>query len=240
MAPQAVIALLVVIALPVAWLISEYRSQRSVRVALGIAALLSTVGVAWLVGSMWRWNYNAWYGGATQELIGTTIEQIENGKVDQVVKVLRRVDLDYRATYENRAHYDEVVREAVKQMSAETVSPGSKWDTSPFTRQNWVGHWEDETGFWLVISDGSEGLSIRRSGDGPLAIHTVSLSADALRLTFSEGDKWIHELTIRNKYEAEHVWIDSGTGHTWKTEAIHKLIQATPEQRQFTQIIEDN
>ena len=189
---------------------------------------------------MWRWNYNAWYGGATQELIGTTIEQIENGKVDQVVKVLRRVDLDYRATYENRAHYDEVVREAVKQMSAETVSPGSKWDTSPFTRQNWVGHWEDETGFWLVISDGSEGLSIRRSGDGPLAIHTVSLSADALRLTFSEGDKWIHELTIRNKYEAEHVWIDSGTGHTWKTEAIHKLIQATPEQRQFTQIIEDN
>lgn len=120
MAPQAVIVLLIVIALPVVWLASEFGDRRALRITLGIAAIVSAMGVAYLVGHLSRWNYNAWYGGASKDLVDTTVTQI-------------------------------------------------------------------------------------------------------------------HELTLKNKYEATHVWYDMTNSRVWQTDTLHKLRRATPEQRAFTQ-----
>jgi hypothetical protein len=51
-APQAVVVLLIVIALPVAWFASEFGKRRPLRIALGIASIASAMGVAYIGGQL--------------------------------------------------------------------------------------------------------------------------------------------------------------------------------------------
>lgn len=192
------------------------------------------MGVAYLVGHLSRWNYNAWYGGASKDLVETTVTQIEDGNIDRVMSVLRRLNLDYQPTYENRAHYDELVNDAVSQMKGDDDLQDTKWDTSPFTQDTWPGHWENETGFWIVINHILD-FDIVRSGDNMPKMTNVELSDDFRSLTFTEGEQWRHELTLKNKYEATHVWRDLTNDTIWQTDTLHKLRRATPEQTAFTQ-----
>jgi hypothetical protein len=201
---------------------------------LGIAAVASSMGVAYLVGHLSHFNYNAWYGGASKDLIDTTITQIEDGNIERVMSVLRRLNLDYQPTYENRAHYDELVNEAVSQMKGDLGLRGTKWDTSPFTRETWLGHWQNDTGFWIVINHILD-FDIVRSGDNTPKMTNVVVSDDFKTITFTEGDQWRHELTLVNKYEASHVWRHLDNDKVWQTDTLHKLIRATPDQRAFTQ-----
>ena len=225
---------MIVIALSIAWFASEFGKCRPLRIILGIAAIASAMGVAYLVGHLARWNYNAWYGGASKDLVETTVTQIEDGNIKRVMTVLRRLNLDYQPTYENRAHYDELLNAAVSQMKGDDDLQDTKWDTSPFTRDTWLGHWENETGFWIVINHILD-FDIVRSGDDMLKITNGELSDDFKSLTFTEGDQWRHELTLKNKYEATHVWRDLTNNTVWQTDTLHKLRRATPEQRGFTQ-----
>ncbi len=191
------------------------------------------MGVACLVGYLSRFNYNAWYGGASKDLIDTTITQLEDGKIDRVMSVLRRLNLDYQPTYENRAHYDELVNEAVSQMKADHDLQDTEWDTSPFTRDAWIGHWENDTGFWIVINHILE-LDIVRSGENMPKMTNVVVSDDFQSLTFTEGDRWRHELTFNNNYEATHAWRDLSNESVWQTDILHKLIRPTPAFTQHT------
>jgi len=193
------------------------------------------MGVAYLVGHLSHLNYNAWYGDASKDLVDTTITEIEDGNIERVMKVLRRLNLDYQPTYENRANYDELVSAAVSEMKGERDLSGTKWDASPFTLATWVGHWENDSGFWMVIDGGIRNLDIARSGDDMPKMTNVTVSDDRRELTFNEGDRWRHELTLTSKYEAKHVWRETETGNVWQTDALHKLIRATPAQRAFTE-----
>jgi len=234
MAPQAFVVLLIVVALPIAWLASEFGKRRPLRIVLGLAAITSSVGVAYLVGRLSHFNYNAWYGSVSKDLIDTTVSQIEDGNIDRVMNVLRRLNLDYQPTYENRAHYDELVKEAVSQMKGDLDLQGTKWDMSPFTRETWVGHWQNDTGFWIVINHILD-FDIVRSGDNMPKMTNVVVSDDFTSITFTEGDQWRHELTLVNKYEASHVWRHLDNNSVWQTDTLHKLVRATPDQRAFTQ-----
>ena len=73
-------------------------------------------GVAWLAAQLVRLNYNAWYGFASKELADTTISQIEAARTDVVLHELKELQETFRPTYEYRAHYDELVKEAVQNM----------------------------------------------------------------------------------------------------------------------------
>lgn len=234
MAPLAVIVLLIVIVTPIAWLAAELTKYRPLRIALGVAAIASAMGVAYLVGHVSRLSYNASYGGASKDLVDTTLTEIEDGNVDRVTRVLRRLNLDYHPTYENRAHYDELVSEAVLQMKGEDELDGTRWDTLPFSRETWLGHWENDTGYWIVIHYILD-YDIVRSGDNMPKMTNIEVSDDFSSITFTEGDRWRHELTLNNKYEATHVWHDLTNNSVWRTETMHKLRRATPEERAFTQ-----
>ena len=227
--------LLIVIALPIAWLASEFSKRRPVRITLGLAAIASAMSVAYLVGHISQFNYNTWYGGASKDLVDTTITEIEDGNIDRVMSVLRRLDLDYHPTYENRAHYDELVTQAVSQMKGDHDLENTKWDTSSFNRDTWIGHWENDTGFWIVINHLVGDYDIVRSGDNMPKMTDVDLSDDFKTLKFTEGDQWRHELTLNNKYEATHVWRNLANDNVWQTDILHKLIRPTPAQRAFTQ-----
>ncbi|MCX7421739.1 MAG: hypothetical protein NT013_19630 [Planctomycetia bacterium] len=155
-----------------------------------------------------------------------------------MLKVLRRLDADYRPTYENRANYVELVNETVAEMNGETeIVHGSKWDTSPLTKETWFGHWENDTGYWLIITDAiGRTIRVHRSGDSMPEMTNVVLSPDSQVLKFSEGDQWNHTVTLVNKYEATHEWRNAKSDQVWRTESLHKLVRATPDMKHVTQV----
>jgi hypothetical protein len=232
-APLGYLILFLVIGLPMAWLAFEFSTRRGLRIAVGLAAVASAMGVAYIVDHLSQFNYNAWYGGASKDLVDTVISEVEDGNLDRVMSVLRRLNLDYQPTYQNRARYDELVNEAVTQMKGDHDLVNTKWDTSPFTRDTWVGHWEDDTGYWIVINWLGK-FDIARSGDNMTAISDVSISDDRRNLAFAEGDRWRHELTLTDKCTATHVWLDLTDNSVWQINTIHKLRRATPAERAFT------
>ncbi len=224
---------LVVVGLPVAWLMSEFRCGRAVRVSLGIAAL--TV-VTMIVSALWsalsHFQYNSDFGFATKDLIEASIEQIEDGHLDRVLKGWRGLNAQYRPTYENRAHYPELAAEATALIRGEKpFEAGTRWDAQAFDSRTWVGHWEDDTGYWIVVGPG---LDVWRSGSPPERMQALSLSADSKTLTFREGEQWRHTLTLDDKYGLTHEWFDLTWQRVWRTEPMYKLIRATEEQRRIT------
>jgi hypothetical protein len=108
--------LILVFAAPIAWFVSEFQARRWPRVILGATGILLCFGVAFLVGSLDRLNSNAWFGGATKNLIDATVVEMEAGHQDRVLRSLKELQRKYSPTYENRARYDKLVEDAIKQM----------------------------------------------------------------------------------------------------------------------------
>lgn len=54
-----VLAVVIIVVAPLAWLIAEFRGARWVRVVLGLFALGLSFALATVVGSIHRLNYNA-------------------------------------------------------------------------------------------------------------------------------------------------------------------------------------
>jgi len=225
------------ISLPIAWLVSEFRGSRGLRITMRILASIMMATCIWGLSTMLtRFDYNAWYGSATGDLIRTSIQQIEDGRLDRVLKVWRGLDQQYRPTYENRAHYNELVKEASARMRGEApIEVGSAWDASAFRSETWVGHWEDEYGYWILINDIGRPFDVVQSGEPRAKAHDVSISPDFRILKFKEDDQWQHTLTLKNKYEADHEWFDLRKGTVWETRPMHRLIRASEDQKAMTQ-----
>lgn len=124
LSPIAVLILFLTIATPIAWFISEFRGSRPLRLVLGTLAILLSFGVAFLVGFAERFNSNAWFGGMTMELIDAAVAALDAGRKDDVAQALKELQARYQPTYENRARYDELVRETVERMkTASAIRP---------------------------------------------------------------------------------------------------------------------
>ena len=106
------------IGLPIAWLVSEFQSRRWLRIALGSGVLAMCFGVAFIAGSLDRFNSNAWYGHASLTLVETTVKQLETGKSTDVIQILKWLQSKFQPTYENRAGYDQLVNEYVERFGA--------------------------------------------------------------------------------------------------------------------------
>src|SRR5207302_2707390 len=166
----------------------------SLRITLGILTIaICTFCVSALTTLLTGFNYNAWYGGATKDLIETSLTQIEDGHLERVLIVWRGLNSQYQPTYENRAGYRDLVAEATARMRGDTpIAPGSPWDASGFSKATWVGHWENDTGYRIVINDIGRPFLISRSGDPPTPMHSVSVSDDCRILKFEEDGHWLH------------------------------------------------
>lgn len=71
------------------------------------------------VGSLERLNANAWYGNASKNLIDTTIEEMERGDTDRLLKELKILQKQFQPTYENRARYDKLIEEFISRLGKE-------------------------------------------------------------------------------------------------------------------------
>lgn len=99
-----------------------------------------------------------------------------------------------------------------------------------------MGHWENDTGFWIVINDLGDPFDVIRSGDPrPEELETISLSPDCRILVCRDKRQTRYTLTLANKYEAQLEWYDLKAKSVWRTEAVHELTRATEEQRRVTQ-----
>ena len=117
MSALAFFLLALIVALPIAWLASEFSDRRVLRIVLGILALCALTFCTWTLNSLLtRFQYNHLYGYATKNLIETSLHQIEEGHLDRVLEAWRGLDRQYHPTYENRANYDVLVTEAVEMM----------------------------------------------------------------------------------------------------------------------------
>jgi hypothetical protein len=220
--------LLLVIAIPIGWFIAEFRANRPIRITLGVLAIMCCYGVAAMVGSLSMLSYNAWFGSATKDLINTTVEQVADGELDRVMKVLRALNRQYQPTYENRANYLELVEAATVRMRGDVeITDGSAWDAGSFDHSTWLGHWENDTGFWIIINDVEHPFDVVRSGYPRRKMEAVAISDDCRELTFHEGAEWRHTLKLINKYEVEHEWFDLEKQSVWQTDRLYKLIRPT-------------
>jgi hypothetical protein len=109
--------LFLIIAFPIAWVVSEFKWNRKVRLALGIGAIAMSFGLATLVGMLQEFNYNAWFGENTKKLVDETVKQLETGNTTNVLGTFEQLQEAYQPTYENRAKYNLLVSNAVNSMN---------------------------------------------------------------------------------------------------------------------------
>ena len=225
--------------LPVGCLVLESKGRRALRGILAISAILGSLAVASLNRAFTPMTYNAWYGKATKKLIETTVTQIEDGNLERVLGVFRALNRQYYPTYETRAKYQELVSVAVSRMRGEDdVEAPSRWDPSPFDADTWIGHWENGTGFWIVITPGlSSGgpLEIIRAGSPRTKMDSVNISGDFRVLKCRSHTGMRHTFTLENKYKARHEWFDLGKQKVWQIDFMHKLVRPTYDQRRMAQ-----
>ena len=113
-----IVAMVLVILFPVAWLLSEFQTRLWLRLLLGGCTICASYGLFYIVGELERLKYNSWYGMATQALIHAEIEAIDADQVALVAAELKRLQNEFEPTYENRADYDRLAAEAAKRITA--------------------------------------------------------------------------------------------------------------------------
>ncbi|QDT54050.1 hypothetical protein Pan44_20770 [Caulifigura coniformis] len=131
---QIKLILFLCLAMPVAWLASEFQARRGLRIALGCCAIGMCYAVAAGVGSFERFNSKAWYGSASKGLIDTTLLELEAGNTGKVIEALKSLHSKFEPTYENRARYDHLVNEYIVRLGhrpEERLGP-----TDPLSRKD--------------------------------------------------------------------------------------------------------
>jgi hypothetical protein len=112
-----VIPILIAIGLLLAWLVSEFYPYRGVRILLALGLVMFATFVSCVGTNLWsRFQYNAWYGSASADLIDTTIAEIEAGRSQELLPRLKELRETFHPSYETRDHYDEKVAQFVKQV----------------------------------------------------------------------------------------------------------------------------
>ena len=113
---RIVILLVITAALPIAWLVADFRSSAKVRRILGVVAILWSFAVAAFVGALQQFNANSYFTSASKNLLESSVQQLRAGKTDAVIRELSRANEQFNPTYENRARYRQIVDEAIEGM----------------------------------------------------------------------------------------------------------------------------
>ena len=114
---QIIILLIITATLPIAWLAAEFRARIAVRRTLGVITILWSFGVAALVGALHDFNANVYFTTASKELLEASVQQLRAGKTEAVLREWSRANDEFGPTYENRARYQQIIKQAVEGMS---------------------------------------------------------------------------------------------------------------------------
>jgi hypothetical protein len=96
---------------PLFWLAAEFQSRIWLRIVLGLGGMAGAFVVSNLLTISQKFEANSYYGFTSKELIESTIDALKNGKSEEVLHELRTLNKEYIPTYENKANYQELVRD---------------------------------------------------------------------------------------------------------------------------------
>jgi hypothetical protein len=105
--------LVLTITLPIVWLAAEFQERRWVRIVAGIAAISTSLLVATGIGSLEHLSE------ASKNLIDTTIDELERGETERLLEELKLLQSQFQPTYENRARYDQLIKEFMSRLGYE-------------------------------------------------------------------------------------------------------------------------
>ena len=92
-------------------------ASRWLRIVLGCVAIATSFLVAASVGMLQQINYNTWYGDASQQLVQTTLRELEANHTPQVIENLKLLDVRFHPSYENRGSFDKIVKDYVDRLN---------------------------------------------------------------------------------------------------------------------------
>jgi hypothetical protein len=104
------------IALPVSWGIAEFKAKPAVRRVIGLMALLWSFAVASFVGALQQLGADTFFSQASKDLLTASVEQLEAGRTEAVLREWSRADGAYRPSYEDREYYRWIVDRAIEGM----------------------------------------------------------------------------------------------------------------------------
>ena len=113
------------IALPIAWLASEFQRRRWLRITLGLLALLACLGACWINSSADTYFLRHRYSGATNALVKAVSKQLEVGNYEGVRRELNCLERDYAPIGEQLYRYDALVRETAIRLNAASTTTTS-------------------------------------------------------------------------------------------------------------------
>jgi len=113
---RIILLLFITAALPIAWLVADFKAPPIIRRILGIVTILWSFGVASLVGILQVFDANIYFTGATKDLLTNSVQALKAGKTETVIREWVRADDQFHPTYENRAAYQQIVDGAIEGM----------------------------------------------------------------------------------------------------------------------------
>jgi hypothetical protein len=119
--PTSILILILVSLFPIGWIVGEVKNNAMMRRVCGVGAFVLALLIAIVVGSIHRLQYNADYGFAAKALFEKTVISLENGRSDVVLDEYKKLSDTYQPTYENRANFDEIARDAAERLETATT-----------------------------------------------------------------------------------------------------------------------
>jgi hypothetical protein len=117
--PMIELLLVLCVALPMAGLLSELQRHRWISVVLGILSLAIVYIVTYAWCSFWTtFNLNVHFGEATQALLVTIEEALDEGETELVERELEVFLKRYDPNYENSPRYNEQAEKLVERLRA--------------------------------------------------------------------------------------------------------------------------
>jgi hypothetical protein len=96
MTRATLIPLLVTVILPLLWLIAEFRAQKTFRMALGVLAFLCALAMVFLMSWVTKMSLLQRHSGSVHTLLDATISELEDGRVERTLYLLRDLNGGYK------------------------------------------------------------------------------------------------------------------------------------------------
>ena len=112
---RQLLALLLIAAGPIAWIISEIVARPLIRRLCGVFALGSMLIVGMLLGLLEDIKLNRAYSALTHEFLQTAATSLRENKNGQVLNAFEHASMKLQETYED-SHYLKITKEAIEEM----------------------------------------------------------------------------------------------------------------------------
>ena len=104
--------------------------RRSIRMGLAIASFLWACTMFKMAGWVEGLNRNIWYSKAASGLIKASIEGLEDGRSDQVLKEMKIINENLKVTYESKGNFKDLADEASERLNDTKLTKLNQADPS--------------------------------------------------------------------------------------------------------------